>query len=235
MIFTSIVSGSSGYARVWFFCLRWNLVQYQVHSSQQLIDFDTFITGCSGIKSALNRPASSFPGRIFQPVSAVPYSFCRSAVPTLPEVRIASTTFLCVDSNRICPFAETVTVPLQIFLVIWRHMFRYRGVLAAPAMETAMRGNPVVMIKYFNRCFCYAHIDLIFDILIRHRVVHFVYGDVIVELDSGLFHSASSKGVAGNGASNGFSSPRNKLSLLQSFFWNFPGIVGIQLFTDCSV
>ena len=66
-------------------------------------------------------------------------------------------------------------------------MFHYRGVLAAPAMETAMRGNPVVMIKYFNRCFCYAHIDLIFDILIRHGVVHFVYCDVIVELDSGLF------------------------------------------------
>ena len=67
----------------------------------------------------------------------------------------------CVDSNRICPSAETVTVPFQIFLMIWRHMFHYRGVLAAPAMETAMRGDPVVMIKYFNRCFCYAHIDLI--------------------------------------------------------------------------
>ena len=48
-------------------------------------------------------------------------------------------------------------------------------------------GNPVVMIKYFNRCFCYAHIDFIFDILIRHGVVHLVYCDVIVELDSGLF------------------------------------------------
>ena len=33
--------------------------------------------------------------------------------------------------------------------------------------------------------------------------------------------SASSKGVAGSSASNGFSSPRNKLSLLHSFFWNF--------------
>ena len=93
----------------------------------------------------------------------------------------------CVDSNRICPSTETVTVPFQIFLMIWRHMFYYRGVLAAPAMETAMRGDPVVMIKYFNRCFCYAHIDLIFDILIRHGVVHLVYCDVVVELDSGLF------------------------------------------------
>ena len=36
------------------------------------------------------------------------------------------------------------------------------------------------MIKYFNRCFCYTHIDLIFDILIRHGVVHLVYCDVIV-------------------------------------------------------
>src|SRR5688500_6468509 len=108
------------------------------------------------------------------------------------------------------------------------------------------------MIKYFNRCFCYTHIDLIFHILIRHGVVHLVYCAVLVELDSGLFplselergsrqrwhdrlffpkiqtapaavvlfHSASSKGVARSGASNGFSAPRNKLSLLHSFFWN---------------
>ena len=44
-----------------------------------------------------------------------------------------------------------------------------------------------MMIKYFDRCFCHAHIDLIFDILIRHGVVHMVYCDVVVELDSGLF------------------------------------------------
>ena len=34
------------------------------------------------------------------------------------------------------------------------------------------------------------------------------------------FQVASLKRVAGSGASNGFSSPRNMLSLLPSFFWN---------------
>ena len=38
-----------------------------------------------------------------------------------------------------------------------------------------------------NRCICYTHINLIFDILIRHGVEHSVYCDVIVKLDGGLF------------------------------------------------
>lgn len=54
------------------------------------------------------------------------------------------------------------------------------GILAAPSVKSPMRGNPIVIIKYFNRCICYTHIDLIFDILIRHGVVHLVYCDVIV-------------------------------------------------------
>ena len=77
-----------------------------------------------------------------------------------------------------------------------------------------------MIIKHFNRCICDTHINLIFDILIKHGVEHSVYCDVIVELDDGLFPLSQSKGVAGNGASNGISSPRNKLSLLHSFFWN---------------
>lgn len=54
-------------------------------------------------------------------------------------------------------------------------------------MKPSVGSNPIVVIKYFNRCVCYAHIDLIFDILIRHGVVYLIYCDVIVELDGGLF------------------------------------------------
>ena len=75
-------------------------------------------------------------------------------------------------------------------------MFRHSGILAAPSVKSPMRGNSIVIIKYFNRCICYTHIYLIFDILIRHGVVHLVYCDVIVELDSGLFPLSQFKGCS---------------------------------------
>ena len=62
-----------------------------------------------------------------------------------------------------------------------------------------------MMIKYFNRCYCHMHINLIFDILIRHGVIHLVYCDVVVELDRGLSPISQFGGAAGNGARNGFS------------------------------
>ena len=66
---------------------------------------------------------------------SVPYQYIKDKV----DVRVTDTTieifkdtvynFIGIDSNCFCPFAETVTVPLQIFLVIWRHMFEYCGIL----------------------------------------------------------------------------------------------------------
>ena len=64
----------------------------------------------------------------------------------------------------------------------------------APSVEPSVRGNPIVIIKYFNRCICYTHIDLIFDILIRHGVVHLVYCDMMVNPDCGLFPLSQFKG-----------------------------------------
>ena len=93
----------------------------------------------------------------------------------------------CVNSNRISPLTEPVTVPFQIFLVFLRHMFCHCRILTASSIESSVRGNTIVIIKYFNRCICYTHINFIFDILIRHGVEHSVYCDVIVKLDGGLF------------------------------------------------
>ena len=100
----------------------------------------------------------------------------------------------CVNSNRICSSAETVAVPFQIFLVILRHMFRNSGILTTSAIEPAAAGDSFVIIKNFNRCICYTHINLIYDILIRHGIEYLLYCDVIVELHSGLFLLGKFKG-----------------------------------------
>ena len=60
-------------------------------------------------------------------------------------------------------------------------------------MDSFMGCNSIVMIENLNGCICYSHIDLIFDILMRHRVVHFVYSDVIIELYDGFFPFAHFK------------------------------------------
>ena len=67
------------------------------------------------------------------------------------------------------------------------HVFRNRGILATPAVKSTMGSDSVMIEKNFNSCVCHPHIDLIFDILMRHGVVHTVYCDVIVELDGGSF------------------------------------------------
>ena len=51
--------------------------------------------------------------------------------------------------------------------------------------KPAMGSNPIMIVKYFNSGVCHPHINLIFDILIGHGVVHTVYCDVIVELYCG--------------------------------------------------
>ena len=64
-------------------------------------------------------------------------------------------------------------------------MFEYCGILPRTPVQAFVGSNSPEILKNFNGGICHSHIDLIFDILIRHRVVHFVYGDVIVELYCG--------------------------------------------------
>ena len=49
-----------------------------------------------------------------------------------------------------------------------------------------MGSDTILAVKNLNYCFCYSHFDLVFDILVRHGVVHLVYDDVVVELDGSL-------------------------------------------------
>ena len=64
-------------------------------------------------------------------------------------------------------------------------MFEDGGILPGTSVKTLVGSDLPVVLENFNSCICYPHIDLIFDILVRHRVVHLIYCDVIVELHSG--------------------------------------------------
>lgn len=108
-----------------------------VSLSLQPIDFWYFIAGFSRIRKVLAQTCSVFRANISLPVCFQSHGFYRLLF-NLPEVSIASTTLPCVNSNRICPFAEPVAVPFQIFLVFLRHMFRHSGILATPSWKSLL-------------------------------------------------------------------------------------------------
>ena len=88
-----------------------------------------------------------------------------------------------VLANLLCPADETRAVPLQVGLVVRRHMVLHRAVLVGTAMETQVRGNPGPGEEDF---YCgpgepYIHLPL--DVLIRHGIVHAFHTDMVVILD----------------------------------------------------
>ena len=62
------------------------------------------------------------------------------------------------------------TVPLQIFLMIFRHMFDNGAILSRSSFQATMGGNAVVVIKNFNGSVGYLYINFLFDVLIRYGV-----------------------------------------------------------------
>ena len=80
---------------------------------------------------------------------------------------------------------ETLAVPLQVGLVVRRHMVLHRAVLVGTAMETQVRCDPDTREEDFYCGPGRAHIHLLPDVLIRHRVVHALYADMVIVLDSG--------------------------------------------------
>ena len=66
-------------------------------------------------------------------------------------------------------------------------MVLHRAVLIGMAMETQVRGNSGTREEDFYCGPSKAHIHLQLDILIRHRVVHALYADMVIVLDSGDF------------------------------------------------
>ena len=83
----------------------------------------------------------------------------------------------------ICPADETLAVPLQVYLVVRRHMLLYRTVLVGMAVETQVRGDPGTGEEDLHCGLGKAHIHLLLDVLIRHRIIHAHHADMVVILD----------------------------------------------------
>ena len=91
------------------------------------------------------------------------------------------------NTNLFGPTGKTLSIPLQIFLVIWRHMALICAILVRAAMQSRMRGNSVAAEEDFYCAGCQPHIYLLTNILISNRVVLLFYGNVVILLDGGNF------------------------------------------------
>ena len=85
-----------------------------------------------------------------------------------------------VLTDLLRPSAETVAVPLNILLMIGRHMGFYGTVLIGSAVQARMRTDTVTAIENLNSRFGYADVDLLLDVFIRNRVILPVNGDMVV-------------------------------------------------------
>ena len=73
-------------------------------------------------------------------------------------------------TNPCSPAAETVAIPLQILLVVFRHMLRDGTVLSLAAAQATVGGNAVFVVKNFNSCFGYPHIHLASYVFVRNGI-----------------------------------------------------------------
>ena len=104
---------------------------------------------------------------ISQQALEVPYNFGRSVVPHFGgQYRIDRS--VRIYANPLRPFAEPVTVPFQIFLVVLRHMLGNGAVLPGTSFQTAVGSNAVMVVENFNRGICYPYINFLFDVFIRN-------------------------------------------------------------------
>lgn len=83
---------------------------------------------------------------ISQQDSEAPYNFGRSVVP-----RVWSQ--YCIDhsvriyANPLSQFAEVVAIPLQILLVVFRHMLCNGAILSRASFQTMVGSNAVMVVK----------------------------------------------------------------------------------------
>lgn len=77
---------------------------------------------------------------------------------------------VCTLTDLLRPVAEAIAVPLQILLVIRRHMVCNGRILTLSAIQPPVGSDPVLLVKYFNRFVCYPHIDFVLDMFVRNRV-----------------------------------------------------------------
>lgn len=57
---------------------------------------------------------------------------------------------MCIRANFLGPVEESLRIPLQILLMIQRHVNFTGAILSHPPIEAAVRADPMVLVKDFN-------------------------------------------------------------------------------------
>ena len=78
------------------------------------------------------------------------------------------------------PVNEPFTVPLDILLVLWRHMRLDRAVLVKPSVQPGMGTDSVSTVENLYRGFGEPDIYLLLDVFKGNRIIHTLHGNVVI-------------------------------------------------------
>ena len=78
------------------------------------------------------------------------------------------------------PVNEPFTIPLDILLVLWRHMLLDRAVLVKPAVQPGMGTDSVPAVENLYRGSGEPDIYFLLDVLKGNRIVHALHGNVVI-------------------------------------------------------
>ena len=78
------------------------------------------------------------------------------------------------------PVNEPFTIPLDILLVLWRHMLLDRTVLVKPSVQPGMGTDSVSTVENLYRGFCEPDIHLLLDVFKGNRIIHTLHRNVVI-------------------------------------------------------
>ena len=78
------------------------------------------------------------------------------------------------------PVNEPFTIPLDILLVLWRHMLLDRTVLVKPSVQPGMGTDSASTVENLYRGFGESDIHLLLDVFKGNRIVHTLHRNVVI-------------------------------------------------------
>ena len=78
------------------------------------------------------------------------------------------------------PVNEPFTIPLDILLVLWRHMLLDRTVLVKPSVQPGMGTDSVSTVENLCRGFGEPDIYLLLDVFKGNRIIHTLHRNVVI-------------------------------------------------------
>ena len=116
------------------------------------------------------------------------------------------------------PVNEPFTIPLDILLVLWRHMLLDRTVLVKPSVQPGMGTDSVSTVENLYRGSGESDIYLLLDVFKGNRIVHTLHRNVVIGTHRCHFPGGQFKRPGRQRAQEGLSSAK-LLARLPSLFW----------------